>query len=69
MSQKEIADGRTKVVHMDHKNAMAILHKPEGSTKDSKEFTYDGVYDDTSTQKQIYEETANGIVTSVMEGY
>ena len=53
---------------MDKENAMAFLHKPDGSAQ-PKEFTYDAVYDETSTQKEIYDETASGIVDSVMEGY
>ncbi|CAD7961349.1 unnamed protein product, partial [Amoebophrya sp. A25] len=69
MSGREIEDGRKKVVFMDTKTAMASLLKPEGSEKDTKDFTYDAVYDDGATQQVIYEETASGIVESVMEGY
>ena len=32
-------------------------------------FTYDAVYGPKSTQQQVYDETAFGLVESVLEGY
>lgn len=66
---KEIGEDRKKILFMDPKNAVATLQKPGGEMKDAKDFTYDAVYDGESTQLGIYEDTASGIVESVMEGY
>ena len=45
--------------------------KPLGdpSEYEPKRFTFDGVYDDDSTQKEVYEDTAYPLLTSVFDGY
>ncbi|RYG55449.1 hypothetical protein EON66_05290 [archaeon] len=40
-----------------------------GGAEDVKSFSFDAVYDATSTQKVVYEETAFGLVESVLQGY
>ena len=45
--------------------------KPSSDAADyePKRFTFDGVYDDDSTQKEVYEDTAYPLLTSVFDGY
>ena len=45
---------------MDRKRGTVVLTKPGGSDKDSKDFTFDIVYDETALQKEVYDETASG---------
>ncbi len=46
-----------------------ILTKPSDPHEVAKAFTYDSVYDWTSTQRQVYDETAFPLVESVIEGF
>lgn len=69
LSGKEIADGREQIVQMDTKRGVAILHKPGGTERDCKDFTYDAVFDATMTQQQIFDDTAAEILDSVMDGF
>ena len=48
-----------------------ISEKPTGDASEfePKRFTFDGVYDDDSTQKEVYEDTAFPLLQSVFEGY
>mmetsp|Transcript_29078 Transcript_29078/g.65812 ORF Transcript_29078/g.65812 Transcript_29078/m.65812 type:complete len:796 (-) Transcript_29078:211-2598(-) len=69
LSSKEIAESREKIVEMDLKRGVAILLKPGGSEKDSKDFTYDAVFDEKPSQQQIFDDTALEIVDSVMDGF
>ena len=39
------------------------------SEYEPKRFTFDGVYDDDSTQSEVYEDTAYPLLTSVFDGY
>jgi len=66
---KEIAENRMKIVDMDIKHNVAVLHKPSGGSKDDKDFTYDAVFDERHSQQQIFEDTALEIVESVMDGF
>ena len=43
------------------------MRHPKG--EETKQFTFDNVYDSSAEQKVIYEDTAGPIVESVMEGY
>jgi hypothetical protein len=36
---------------------------------DAKQFTFDRAYDDTSTQRAVFVETARPIIDSVIEGF
>ena len=33
------------------------------------EYTFDHVYDQNSTQEEVYEQTAKGVINSCLEGY
>jgi len=69
MSGQEKQDGREQVVYMDKTNRMVKVNKPGSQGGDSRDFTFDAVYDATSKQEEIYNETATLIVDSCMTGY
>eukprot|EP00392_Amoebophrya_sp_AT5.2_P003735 g3740.t1 len=68
LSQQEVADNRLKVVDIDVKQNSITCRKPNDPTA-VKSFTFDAVYDQSSTQVGIYDETASIIVDSVLDGY
>ena len=68
LNSTERADGRDTIVQMDAKMGSVSVHAP-GSSEPPKAFTFDMVYNWESTQKQVYDNTARGIVNSTMEGY
>lgn len=45
-----------------------VLKQP-GDAADGRKFTYDYVYGVQSTQRQVYDDSAFGLVESVLEGY
>lgn len=69
LNSKETAAGNEKIVDMDTKRGVAILRKPGGTDRDSKDFTFDAVFDDSISQQQIFDDTALEIVESVMDGF
>eukprot|EP00439_Symbiodinium_sp_Y106_P014710 s4133_g2.t1 len=52
----------------DVKRGVAILHRPGGSERDAKDFTFDAVFNADMTQQQIFDDTAADILDSVMDG-
>ena len=52
---------------MDHGIKQVQIKKPD--TNEKKSFTFDFVYDDSSTQQQVYDDSAFSLVESVLEGY
>jgi hypothetical protein len=78
MNSKEKSLNCEKIIGVDAQLLQIQINKPNNReiTKDiaaaeleAKRFTFDGVYDDDSTQKSVYEETAYSLVQSVLEGY
>lgn len=72
LNSKETADGRSRIVEMDKRQGQVTLQNKAdaGSSKEPpKAFTFDAVFDWESTQREVYENTAAGIVTSTLEGY
>lgn len=59
--------GCLKIVEVDYKLNQIIIKKPD--TREMKNFTFDAVYDDDSTQQQVYDDSAFSLVESVLEGY
>ena len=68
-SKKELADGRKNIVHCDSALQTVSLHNPGSEKGDLKGFTFDAVYDEASTQRAVYDETAYPLVESVLKGY
>merc|ERR1719387_2575731 len=66
---KEITEGRERIVEMDTKRGVAVLHKPGGAERDCKDFTFDAVFGEDATQQMIFDDTALEIVDSVMDGF
>merc|ERR1719498_329951 len=54
---------------MDKTNRMVKVNKPGSQGGDSRDFTFDAVYDANAKQEEIYAETATLIVDSCMTGY
>ena len=59
-----------KCVRMEPKMGKVTLMKPgEENGETGKDFTFDAVFDDDSNQTEVYQDIAQDIVDSVMEGY
>jgi kinesin family protein 3/17 len=70
LNAKETADGRSRIVDMDTRQGQIRLHnKADAGKEPPKAFTFDAVFDWESTQREVYEYTAAGIVNSTLEGY
>jgi len=67
MSRTEINDGREDICEIDVKNGTTRITRP--GTQETKDFTYDAVYDAHTIQGNFYKETGYGIVESVIDGY
>eukprot|EP01084_Bolivina_argentea_P155920 271697_1 len=76
LNQKEI-DGRCKKILAVNESSGEIIignndsrnNKQSTLQISSKMYTFDKAFGENSTQEVIYEETAKGIVNSVMDGY
>lgn len=68
MNSKEKGLNCTKIVTIDQKRFNVSVHKKDSGDQ-PKSFTFDAVFDDDSTQAQVYEDTAYPLVQSVMDGY
>ena len=66
-SKKEVADERKCVVGCE--GGLSITLTNPSSDNDKKGFTFDAVYDENSTQRAVYDETAYPLVESVLKGY
>ncbi|KAJ3033179.1 Kinesin-like protein kif3a [Rhizophlyctis rosea] len=71
-SEKEKAAGHSNIVTIDKAAATVSIVDPRGgagSNDPPKTFTFDSVFDITSTQQEVYNKTARPIVESVLAGY
>ena len=67
---KELNEGRHAIVTCETKSGEIRVSNPTASTTDPpKQFTFDSVYDDSNSQREIYESTALPIVRAAIEGY
>ena len=71
MNSKETSDGRKACVLVSQDEGSVTVRNPDGSAlaSDAKAFTFDAVYDDMSTQRAVYDETAHPLVEAVLGGY
>ena len=62
---------KPRVLGSDLHSGKAAPAPPSSDATDfePKRFTFDGVYDDDSTQSEVYEDTAYPLLTSVFDGY
>jgi kinesin family protein 3/17 len=68
MNSKETDRGSQNIVDIVEKEKSVAIRK-EGDEDQGRNFTFDYVYGIESTQKQVYDESAYGLVESVLEGY
>jgi kinesin family protein 3/17 len=66
---KEIREARNHIVDCDVRRGEVRIDNPKTPGDPPKQFTFDGVYDHTSTQKEIFEGCALPIVRAAIEGY
>ncbi|XP_037070963.1 kinesin-like protein KIF3B [Pollicipes pollicipes] len=69
LNQKEIANGFEKTVDIDTKRGQIRLKNPKAENDPPREFTFDAVYDESSKQVELYDETFRPLVESVLEGF
>eukprot|EP00397_Hematodinium_sp_SG-2012_P013103 GEMP01013296.1.p1 GENE.GEMP01013296.1~~GEMP01013296.1.p1 ORF type:complete len:730 (+),score=153.45 GEMP01013296.1:191-2380(+) len=69
LSEGEVADGRKRVVIMDKKNGTVFVKRPSADGVEGKDFTFDAVYDQDTTNSELYETSGYIIVESVVDGY
>ncbi len=68
MSQEEMNKGHQVVVELTKRSGEIFVRRPYAEEA-PKQFTFDSVFDWTSTQQEIYEETSAPIIANVLEGY
>uniref|UniRef100_A0A6P7F9C4 Kinesin-like protein n=1 Tax=Diabrotica virgifera virgifera TaxID=50390 RepID=A0A6P7F9C4_DIAVI len=71
LSVKEIDSKCSSVVKMYPSRGVIEVENPRARSDNEKNklFTYDCVYDENSTQENLYDETVRPLVTSVLDGY
>lgn len=70
LNSKELADGRDRIVNIDAKSGQIVIRNPAAQgAEPPKLFTFDKTFDEAFTQRQIFEQTAQPIIDSVLEGY
>lgn len=70
LNNKEQAGNFQRVVDVfPSRGVIEILNCNETSRENKKMFTYDAVYDWSSTQQQVYDEVVRPLVYSVLEGF
>jgi len=71
MNSREKTDGRKSVVDCNVPLSMITINNPDSGaiSSDPKSFSFDAVYDEDSTQRAVYDETAYPLVESVLAGY
>lgn len=68
LNSKEKDMGAKNVIKIEDKLKQVLLQK-DGNVDDNRNFTYDFVYGIDSNQQQVYDDSAFGLVESVLEGY
>ena len=71
LNKKEKTENRSHIITIHQDLGQVILKnpKPTDPSDEKKVFTFDNVYDENSTQRSVYDETAYPLVESVMQGY
>lgn len=70
MNEKELLHGYENVVEVySNRGVVEIFNPKEEERTNGKMFTYDAVYDHTSTQQDVYDESVYPLVNSVLEGF
>ncbi|KAM7173604.1 kinesin-like protein KIF3C isoform 1-T1 [Macrochelys suwanniensis] len=70
MNRKEEAAGCERVLEMDVKLGQVTLRNPKAAPGElAKTFTFDAVYDASSKQADLYDETVRPLIDSVLQGF
>uniref|UniRef100_UPI00398EEDD8 kinesin-like protein KIF3C isoform X2 n=1 Tax=Pristiophorus japonicus TaxID=55135 RepID=UPI00398EEDD8 len=70
MNGKEEAAASDQIVDMDVKLGQVYIRNPKAiSSEMPKSFTFDAVYDSSSKQSDLYDETVRPLVDSVLQGF
>jgi len=69
MNSKEKNEDRKPIVSMDLDMSQVALKNPSKEGDHFKNFTFDAVYDETTTQRYFYEGSCFGLVDSILEGF
>ncbi|XP_026564325.1 kinesin-like protein KIF3C isoform X2 [Pseudonaja textilis] len=70
MNRKEEATGYERILDMDVKLGQVTIRNPKASPGElAKTFTFDAVYDATSKQADLYDETVRPLIDSVLQGF
>ena len=71
MNSKEVADRRLPCVTVSSDLGTVVVRNPDSGalSAEAKPFTFDSVYDENSTQRAVYDETAFPLVEAVLGGY
>ncbi|KAG7377311.1 hypothetical protein PHYPSEUDO_011868 [Phytophthora pseudosyringae] len=64
---KELVEGRKSIVTLDQAAALISLKCPDNGQV--KSFTFDSVYDESTSQRQFYDESGYPLVESIFDGY
>lgn len=68
MSQDEMNKGHQVVVDLTKRTGEIFVRRPYAD-EPPKQFTFDSVFDWTSSQQEIYDDTSAPIIANVLEGY
>uniref|UniRef100_A0A8D0L315 Kinesin-like protein n=1 Tax=Sphenodon punctatus TaxID=8508 RepID=A0A8D0L315_SPHPU len=70
MNRKEEATGYERLLEMDVKLGQVTIRNPKaGPGELAKTFTFDAVYDASSKQADLYDETVRPLIDSVLQGF
>ncbi|KAK0400139.1 hypothetical protein QR680_003374 [Steinernema hermaphroditum] len=69
LSETEIKQGHQNIVSMHPNRGVVEMRNPKDSSEPPKCFTFDSVYDGSSKQIDLYDETFRDLVNSVLNGF
>ncbi|KIH64435.1 kinesin motor domain protein [Ancylostoma duodenale] len=69
LSEVEIGQGHQSIVSMYPDRGLVELRNPKDLQEPSKDFTFDAIYNESSKQLDLYDETFRDLVDSVLNGF
>lgn len=69
MNRKEVTDGYKNIVKVVPQLGAIYIFNPKENDTVGKQFTFDAVYDWSSTQEDLYEESVQPLVSCVLDGF
>ncbi|PIO76718.1 kinesin motor domain protein [Teladorsagia circumcincta] len=69
LSEVEISQGHQSIVSMYPERGLVELRNPKDLQEPSKDFTFDAIYNESSKQLDLYDETFRDLVDSVLNGF